>query len=154
LKKEMASRYCLNESNRFVEVDTSDCNLQVTIFQQREEKKKAVLTPSRWAQLVHISEEVNEAVKSLMKNQLTTALQIHLGGKWHVSVTPGYRCVDIRHFYWNRRERKQAPTRTGIALRLPEWTSFLEMMSHIHLQHPELSSAQPCWARLDHSEQV
>jgi predicted transglutaminase-like cysteine proteinase len=75
----MASRYCLNESNRFVEVDGSDGNLQVTTFQQ-EEKKKATLTPERWAQLLHISEELNEAVKKLMKNQQTTALQIHLGG--------------------------------------------------------------------------
>jgi hypothetical protein len=109
----MASRYCLNESNRFVEVDASDGNLEVTIFQQGEERKKAVLTPERWAQLVHISEEVNEAVNKLMKNQLTTALQIHLGGKWHVSVTPGYRCVDIRHFYWNRRGEEAGPNKNG-----------------------------------------
>jgi hypothetical protein len=42
------SRYRLNENSRFVEVDSSDRNLQVTIF-QGEENEKATLNSERWA---------------------------------------------------------------------------------------------------------
>jgi hypothetical protein len=71
-----------------------------------------------------------------------------------VSVTAGFKCVDIREFYWHRKEKRPAPSKRVIALRLPEWTCLTELISHLHLQRPELAAAEPCWAGQDHYNQA
>jgi hypothetical protein len=148
-KFEMANRYCLNGNNRFLSVEGTGRSLRVLIFEEGADKKTAKFTPQRWAQY-----EIAENVKSLSIPDSKVTFRNHIGGKWYVSVTAGFKCVDIREFYWHREEKRPAPSKRGIALRLPEWTCLTELISHLHLQHPELAAAEPCWAGQDHYNQV
>jgi hypothetical protein len=153
-KFEMANRYCLNGNNRFLSVEGTGRSLRVLIFEEGADKKIAKFTPQRWAQFVLILDEIAENVKSLSIMDSKVTFRNHIGGKWYVSVTVGFKCVDIREFYWHREEKRPAPSKRGIALRLPEWTCLTELISHLHLQHPELAAAEPCWAGQDHYNQV
>jgi hypothetical protein len=148
----MAHRYCLNGNNRFLSVEVTGRSLRVLIFEEGGDKKIAKFTPQRWAQFVLILDEIAENVKSLSIPDLKVTFRNHIGGKWYVLVTAGLKCV-IREFYWHR-ENRPGPSKRGIALRLPEWTCLTELISHLHLQHPELPAAEPCWAGQDHYNQV
>ena len=146
----MAKRYCLNGSNRFISVDSE---FIVTVFEEGNPEKSATFTPERWAQFVLIFDELSENVQKLTDGRSYIKYRHHLGGRWYVSVTTGFQCVDIRQFYWHR-EKGPSPSKRGIALRLSEWTSLAELLSHLHLQHPELATAEPCDAGADHYNQV
>ena len=149
----MENRYCLNGNNRFLSVEGSGKSLRVLIFEEGADKKIATFTPARWAQFVLILDEIGDNVKSLSVPQSNVRYQNHIGGRWYVSITAGFKCVDIRQFYWHR-EKGPAPSKRGIALRLPEWKCLTEIISHIHLQHPTLAEAEPCWASPNHYNQV
>ena len=56
-----------------------------------------------------------------------------------MSVTSGYRCVDIRRFYVPYRLASENVHRSGIGLRFKEWAHLLELLLTIHEQHPELN---------------
>ena len=112
--------------------------------------KAATFSYPRWAQFMLYVSDIDDAVGELGKNDIK--LQLHIGGAWFVSVTSGYRCVDIRTFYLSQDGRVK-PTRTGIALRLPEWERVKEIAKEMKEECPEINNAQPCWTGGDHMNQ-
>ena len=76
----------------------------------------------RWASLCQCIDDVNATVKT-MREGGDVKLQQHIGGGHYVSVTSGYRCVDIRLFF-QPHGTEIKPTKRGVALRLDEWTTL------------------------------
>ncbi len=81
--------------------------------------KMATFSYPRWAQFVRCFDEIDNAVAKLEKGEEDEKLRLHIGGAWHVSVTSGYRCVDVRKFFLEQ-DGAIKPTRTGFAIRLTE----------------------------------
>jgi hypothetical protein len=63
--------------------------------------RAAAFSFSRWAQFVEFFDEIDSAVDKLVKDE-EVKLNLHVGEAWYVSVTSGYRCVDIRKYYLPR----------------------------------------------------
>jgi hypothetical protein len=104
---------------------------------------ESVLTGVRWATFVSYVDEINKEVEKLKEGDKFSYVQ-HIGGGWHVSVTSGYRCVDLRRFYLNS-EGQTKPTRHGIALRLHEWAKLLDVIKQLPADVPELFEIKPCF---------
>ena len=149
----MANRYCLNDSSRFVSVEGSGPTVRVTIFEEGDDKKIASFTLQRWALFVLMVDEIDSVVSKLSTAATDESYQRHIGGKLYVSITAGFKCVNLREFYWNRGKSAPSPSKRGIALRLPEWRCLSELITHINLQFPELAAAEVCWASPDHDIQ-
>lgn len=107
------------------------------------------IPPARWASFLLLQGDIDDAVKQLQDKQYVKYVQ-HIGGAWYVSVTTGFRCVDIRRFYSKNGEIK--PTKQGLALRLAEWTTLLDLLPLLMSFEPDLLVACPCSMRLDHLE--
>jgi hypothetical protein len=118
-KFEMANRYCLNGNNRFLSVEGTGRSLRVLIFEEGADKKIAKFTPQRWAQFVLILDEIAENIKSLSIPDSKVTFRSHIGGKWYVSVTARFKCVDIREFYWHREEKRQLHQSVGLLFEYP-----------------------------------
>ena len=121
----MAKRYSIG-GNRYVVVKKQDNEICVTIVDEKSEKS-ATLAAKRWAQFVAVMYQIDESLTQLLTNQYVK-YNFHLGGAWCVSVTTGFRCVDIRKWYYNCSLRETKPTKTGIALRLSEWNTLKELV--------------------------
>jgi hypothetical protein len=93
---------------------------EVKIFEHGS-PKMATFTLCRWAQFVEFFDEIDQNVAKLVDGQQEVKLQLHVGAGWYVSVTTGYRCVDIQKFY-SLTGVGIRPTKSGIALRLSEWS--------------------------------
>ena len=61
-------------------------------------KKAAVFTPARWASFLLCLGEIDNQLCRLSQGE-DVAYCTHYGGGWHVSLTKGFRCVDLRKFY-------------------------------------------------------
>jgi hypothetical protein len=131
---------------RFVEVKDDE----IRLFED-ESNRAAAFSYSRWAQFVEFFDEIDSAVDKLVKDE-EVKLHLHVGAAWYVSVTSGYRCVDIRKFYLAR-DGAIKPTKTGIALRLFEWSRLKETVKEIKEKHAKVAEAQPCWTQADHFNQ-
>jgi hypothetical protein len=114
--------------------------------------KAATFIFSRWAQFVEHFSEIDDAVANLVKGEADVKLQLHIGGAWFVSVTTGFRCVDVRKFYLTPGGETKA-TKTGIAIRLHEWDRVKNIAREIKEKHPKIADAQPCWMNADHFNQ-
>ena len=114
--------------------------------------KAATFILSRWAQFVENFAEIDDAVTKLMKGETDVKLQMHIGGAWFVSVTSGFRCVDVRKFYVTPGGETKA-TRTGIAIRLSEWDRVKDIAGEIKEKNKKIAEAQPCWTSADHFNQ-
>jgi hypothetical protein len=135
-------------ANRYVVVKKADGDLNVTIAESGSDVKSVTFPSQRWVQFVQAMDQVDEAVVKLLAKQ-DVQLNLHIGGKWHVSVTTGFACVDIRQYYYHS-TKGPSPSKTGIALRLPEWTALREIVQQLHKKHPPLTTAIPCTFQLDH----
>lgn len=135
--------------NRFVSVKKQDGDIHVTIGEEGSDVKTVTLPSRRWAQFVLAIDQVNEAVDQLAAKQYV-ALNLHIGGKFYISVTTGFQCVDIRQYYYNWHKGVPSPTKNGIAIRLQEWNALKEIVQQLHKKHPTLASAQSCSRQLDH----
>jgi len=62
----------------------------------------------------------------------------HYGSGWHVSVTKGFRCIDLRKFFVPTGETTCKPTRTGIALHLDEWPVLKEAINNLLQDNPSV----------------
>jgi len=78
-----------------------------------------VFTPTRWASFLLCPDEIDNQLYKLTQGE-NLVYQSHYGGGWYVSLTKGFRCIDLRKFYVPFGETTCKPTRTGIALRLGE----------------------------------
>jgi len=139
----MSTNYSIGQ-NRTVSVSESEFDTCLTISEAGQELKSITLSSRRWAQFMEVMSQVDEAVHSLLAKQYVQ-LNIHIGGKCYLSVTTGFAC----QYYFNK-TKGPSPTKTGIALRLSEWTALKELIPQLHQQYPVLSTTQPCTYQLDH----
>ena len=115
-------------------------------------KKAAVFTPARWASFLLCLGEIDNQLYRLSQGE-DVAYCNHYGGGWHVSLTKGFRCVDLRKFYVPFGETISKPTKTGIALRLSEWPTFKMAVDNLHRDNPIVANFTPCFLNQDHATQ-
>lgn len=122
-------------------------DLCITITEQGTDKS-AEFTTKRWVQFVRIFELIDESLQQIAAKQYVKYCT-HVGGKWFVSVTTGYACVDIRQFYYHTTQGHR-PTRQGIALRLHEWSALKEVVQQMNAKYPVLTTTETCSSQPDH----
>jgi len=144
----MSKEFIICDSRRvLVEKDGGDYS--ITIEEVGVENKSVTLTGRRFAQLTALEFLISQSVRDLFVKE-NVAFKVHLGGGYFVSVTSGFKCVDIRQHYFNKIKGHPSPTKQGIALRLAEWTKLKELFKEIKLNHPTLAKIESCSERADH----
>ena len=139
----MASReYPIDETKRVV-VSKKGSEYFVTIEEIGSQTKTVALPAKRWAVLITILPDIENSVNALKTNQ-SVKFSTHLGGGYFTSVNTGFFCVDIREFYYNKKEGAPKPTKHGIALNLVQWDQFKDIIQLINLHFPRLSKTQMC----------
>jgi len=106
--------------------------------------KEAVFTATRWASFRQCKDKVDEQL-NMMSQEQDVAYRYHYGGGWHVSMTTGFWCVDLRKWYVRFGETGVKPTKTGIALRLPEWLKLKQIIEYLHRDYPNVDNYTPCF---------
>ena len=106
--------------------------------------KEALFTIMRWASFRQCMDEVDDHVRRLLQEK-DVAYRYHYGGEWHVSVTTGFKCVDLRKWYVRIGETERKPTRTGIGLRLSEWLKLKQVVEQLHRDYPNITEYTPCF---------
>ena len=97
-------------------------------------------------------EAIGENVNALRERKNIQFLQ-HIGGGWHISITSGFWCVDLRKFYEDFEQQAAKPSKQGIALRLCEWDALKAAVGKLHNDVPEIALVLPCFLGLDHLNQ-
>src|SRR5258706_581129 len=136
----MPKMYVIGEE-RILDTRKYDGEHKVSLTQIGTEKF-ARFPLRRWAQFFRSMHVVDESLDALRKGEAVN-LQHHVGGKWYVSVTTGFKCVDVRKFYWHP-VMGLKPTREGIALRLAEWEKLKEAVQQMHADHEKIYDVTPC----------
>jgi len=108
-------------------------------------EKHVTLTTSCLACLMSICRQINIKLEEIELYVRLVAYRAHIGGNYYVSVTSGYDCVDIRHFYvpYGLPCDQVRPSRNRLALRLDKWKHLLKLVPTIHKRYPELIIAEP-----------
>jgi len=145
----MAKKYDIGDK-RYLIVKKENGELFVKLIEDGTEKR-VTFPLRRWVQFVAIFPMVDQSLDN-MRQQQTVSLQYHIGGKFYISVTSGFNCVDIRQFYWNPVSGVK-PTRKGIALRLDEWEKLKEIVPIVHAKFPTIAATQTCSSQPDHFNQ-
>ena len=101
------------------------------------------LTHQRFATLMLNVIEIEENLRKLCAAELVKHRE-HIGGGWYVSVTSGFACVDIRKFYQPLFTYEEKPTKTGFAIRLPEWHAFVDAARLMMGENTFLTEIRPC----------
>ena len=91
----------------------------MVIIEETDTDKRIVFTSKKWSEFILLIEDIDNAVNQLNACQ-HVSYQTHIGGKWFVSISTGFRCINLRQFYMNTTHGLR-PTKRGIALRLAEW---------------------------------
>ena len=146
--KKLNKIYNISESRVLSANKDPDSGL-VIFIQDLVSSKKVEIPAKRWVALTRHIDNIDRAVKEMVENKYVK-LETHIGGLWYVSVTTGFRCVDLRKFFIPYGTCEPKPTRDGIALRLPEWQMFKEIVKQLHVDKPELNDIVPCFEQLDH----
>jgi len=115
-------------------------------------KKEAVFTPAGWASFLLCLNKIDNQLYRLTLGE-DVAYCNHYGGGWHVLLTKGFRCIDLRKFYVPFGETVSKPTKTGIALRLSEWLTFKMAVDNLHRDNPAVANFTPCFLNQDHATQ-
>jgi hypothetical protein len=115
-------KYALSE-NRFLFVKKNGEDYCISITDTKTHKS-AEFSAVRWASFTRYIDVVDENVKDLRERK-NVDYSNHIGGGWHVSVTTGVWCVDLRKFYQDLGSGQLKPIKIGIALRLHEWATLI-----------------------------
>jgi len=123
-----------SKQDRVLNVVSGDMNITSTSVPG----KHVTLSLNRWAQLMSIRQQIDDEAKEINRQTHPVAFRAHRGDRYYVSVTSGYGCVDIRHFYIPYRLPcdNVRPTCSGLGLRLDEWAHLLKLIPTIHERHP------------------
>ena len=78
----------------------------------------------------------------------SVSVKLHLGGGWHLSLSPGFACVDFRKFYQHR-DKSIKPTRTGISLTFAECDALMNAAVTISNELDGFKAILPCWHASD-----
>jgi len=108
-------------------------------------EKHVTLTTSRWSRLMSFLRQINIELEEIELYVRSIAYRAHIGDNCYVSVTSGFDCVDIRHFYvpYGLQCDQVCPSCNGLAHRLDMWKHLLKLVPTIHKRHPELIIAEP-----------
>ena len=116
-------------------------------------KKGVCFTKPRWATFINQLDDIDKVVELLKSGQPANYFE-HIGGRYYVSISQGFKCVNIRRYFKPSDGGKECPTRSGIALRLCEWDMLTSKIHDLHDTLPELKDAVPCSANDDHLNQM
>jgi len=116
-------------------------------------KKGICFNAKRWACFRDLLPEISRQV-DLMKADQPVDFSKQLGGKYYVTLKSGVKCVNLRRYFVPQNGNKELPTRSGIGLRLGEWSTLLEKIDLLHQEVPDLKSARPCYLSPDHMNQI
>ena len=132
--------------NRFLEVTKENNNSDdyKIVLKDTQTGAEAVFHRARWTFFQRYIDEIDAEVKKLKEDKENVRYRMHYGGAWHVSVTSGVRCVDLRRFFNNANDEIK-PTRHGIGLRLSEWETLKDVVSRIRVDFPDLESMLGCF---------
>jgi hypothetical protein len=133
--------------NRSVIVKKQAGDLCISVVEEGTDKS-AEFTSKRWIQFVSVFDQIDESLQQIAAKQYVKFC-IHIGGKWYVSVTTGFACVDIRQFYYHQTMGPR-PSRKGIALRLSEWSALKDVVQQLYVKYPTLTTTQTCSSQPDH----
>ena len=103
---------------------------------------------NRWASFLLLQADIDEAVKQLQEKKFVSYFE-HFGGGWYVSVSTGIWCVDLRQFYCNEKSEIK-PSKQGLALRISEWNTLMNLLPLIMSFDVDLLAVCPCSMREDH----
>jgi len=131
-------------------VVTLSKNKDELCIKEKNSQKSATFTPTRWASFLLCLDEIDSQLDKMFRGE-EVSYRNHYGGGWHVSVTSGFQCVDLRKFYIPFGEKTVKPTKTGIALRLTEWAVFKEEVQALHRDNPIVANFVPCFLSQDHT---
>ena len=145
VETKMMKEYTL-ASHRRVCVNKKNDEFFVTIEEPNTELKKVTIPAIRWAALMLAMTPIDESV-ALLESQQYVKLFTHFGGGFYMSVTTGFRCVDIRRFYFDSEKDTNQATREEIALTLSQWSLFKKIVQQIEQDFPELSEIEHCTHR-------
>jgi hypothetical protein len=108
----------------------------------KDESSDVTLPRRRWARLIEVMSEVDEAVISFVTKH-DVKFQIHIGGRWFICVKTPHPKVDIRQYFYNP-EKGPSPSKYGIGLQLSEWNALKVLIPQLYQDHPMLTNAQTC----------
>jgi hypothetical protein len=112
------------------------------------------LTPSRFAVLTMIVDEISERVDSLYKSDTKEFdYKVHLGGGIYCSVRTGCFAINIRKYFLPTDQLTPIPTRKGISIRPTEWKKMVQHFESIKKLSSELMNAMPCGFSDSHNNQ-
>ena len=109
----------------------------------------------RWASFRQAIDDTDKNVKAILSGDQNVKFLHHLGGTYYVNVNSGYRCVDLRKWFQPFDAAGDIkPTKSGVSLRLNEWSDLCGLVDVINKTYPSLGSAQPCYYDDDHMNQL
>ena len=128
---------------------------------QYEEKNGLVLptklgvcmSATRFAAFRFLIAEMDERVNDLVEKRAVDAT-IHVGGDLFVTVKTGFSCVNLRKYFFPAGMQQSVPSRSGIALRLPEWEALKACVAELIQLKPELANVGRCSDQEDHQNQI
>jgi len=129
-------------SDRSLRLNIGNKNDSLSIT-EKNSNNWATFTPARWASFLLCRREIDRELKKLLKHK-DVNYHKHYGGGWHVSVTSGYQCVDLRKFYMPAGSKQIKPTKEGIALRLTEWPKLKRVIGAVNRYHKTVADFTPC----------
>jgi len=123
-----------------------DESVNIILMVKGYDIKQVELSPSRWATLCDHIDEINASARVVQSGSSDIKLCLHIGFGYYVSVTSGFKCVDIRKFYkpYKATQSEIKATKRGVALRFHEWSDFCTLAQTLRDNYPSLSAAQPC----------
>jgi len=125
-----------------------DSEWDVFIRDEVNNHKKAFFTGKRFVKFLLTMHDINRLVVKARDGK-SVCVKLHLGGGWHVSLSPGFACVDFRKFFQHR-DRSIKPTRTGISLTFGEWDVLMNAAETMKNEMDGFKAISPCWHPSDH----
>jgi len=109
-----------------------------------------------WAWLRNSITDIDNEARELNRQTRCVKYRVHIGHGIYVSVTEGFACVDIRQFYlpYGANAGDERTSKRGIAIRLDEWSQFLNLVPAIDAGNMLLADTKPCYENDDHIEQL
>ena len=129
---------------RYVQVKKSPENQPLIRIYDSVTEKRALFTKARLQSMLHHVDEVRKSITLIRDDYPYVNLRVHYGLAWHLSVSYGFDCVDMRKFYIDKRTGRIRPTKDGLALRFPEWQDFVERVVPIMTTVLDLNDIVGC----------
>ena len=130
--------------SRYLSVDVEQ---DVTIGDQDNSGKCALLSAPRWVRLVEHMDEIDSAVQRAATLK-PTQYKLHLGGNWFISISDELPFVDIRRWYKKGDDKTNLrPTLVGIALTFAH-------VSQLDVMKKEFENVESCWHLSQRDEEL